>query len=339
MQKAMQFTRSPSFYCFSNYIHANSNVFLVGNKFSHSYTKSHPPGSFTRSMVFQSNQSKPPNFLVRKPNNVVIQLECQPRNGFKLFMRNYSSGSKSLFGTKAVERLHRRDGISKSYQLVYRSDLPNFLLATQAGVFVSLLALVFTGITYIVLGPLSEEEQVARRDEIRKQSEEKRQKERESELEKVISNIRTEKGWSEPRSDKGPQIEDLTEGGPAVYVMIITTVVFFAAALFRLQQLMPVRMYVNEKKHAVAVYYGHIVPGALTYHEFLAGTVRPLKGRLETGTTFKDGSGKKMILFERFFRNPADYNKIMGYDEEFMQEITKERLRGQHRTYNDKDRE
>lgn len=70
--------------------------------------------------------------------------------------------------------------------------------------------------------------------------------------------------------------------------------------------------------------YGHILPGRLTCHEFVAGTITPVKQKIKidffSNSLFKDGSGKNLILMEQFFRTPADFNRLLGLQEEFMTE-------------------
>ncbi|ODN05842.1 hypothetical protein Ocin01_00848 [Orchesella cincta] len=324
----MQITLSPSFCIFSKCIRAKSVSSIIGTnfRFSSSFTKPYHHTSLIRRTAIQLHQSKPSNILVRKPNTL-IELQYRPPS-LKLFVRSKTTESKEFCGTKTLARYYRRDGVPNTYKLIYRSNFPGYLLTAQAGVFITLVALIAVGITYAIqVVTYDEDDERARKDELHKLYEERRTRENESEFVKAVQNIREERGWTNS-SAKGPQMEDLVEGGPAVFGFFIFTLVTFAAALFRLQQLVPVRLYVNNKnKHSVAIYFGHLIPGKLTHQEFLAGTVRPAKSRMDSGTLFMDGSGKKMMLFERFFRSPADYNMVMGYDEEFMQEVVQERQR------------
>lgn len=82
------------------------------------------------------------------------------------------------------------------------------------------------------------------------------------------------------------------------------------------------------KKNCVAIYYGHFFPGRITHHEFREGTVRPWKSKFAVlGTEHIDGSGRQILLLEQFFRHPADYNKLLGLQEEFVTDVVKSKVR------------
>jgi len=64
------------------------------------------------------------------------------------------------------------------------------------------------------------------------------------------------------------------------------------------------------------VYYGALTPGKVTRQEFVAGTLKPLtkKGGPLSEVIYEDGSGRKMILLEHYFRYPADLDRLVGVE-------------------------
>lgn len=68
----------------------------------------------------------------------------------------------------------------------------------------------------------------------------------------------------------------------------------------------------------MGVYYGSIIPGRLVKQDFVAGTLKPLKKSYGSPNTyFKDGSGRTYVLFEHYFRRPADFNYLTGFTKAF----------------------
>jgi len=68
----------------------------------------------------------------------------------------------------------------------------------------------------------------------------------------------------------------------------------------------------------VGAYYGSALPGRVTRKEFVRGTLTTYKGKKVTGDSEMDGSifrapnGDVIVLFDQFFRTPADFNYILN---------------------------
>ena len=66
--------------------------------------------------------------------------------------------------------------------------------------------------------------------------------------------------------------------------------------------------------HSVGVFLGNVIPGVTTQQEFVAGTLTRVRTSrfMPTTSIFQDPAGRKMFLFERMFRYPADFNRLLG---------------------------
>lgn len=63
------------------------------------------------------------------------------------------------------------------------------------------------------------------------------------------------------------------------------------------------------------MYYGHIIPSKTTKREFLAGTLKSMgssTASLWSDVVYQDGTGHQMLLFENYFRYPADLDYLLG---------------------------
>lgn len=66
----------------------------------------------------------------------------------------------------------------------------------------------------------------------------------------------------------------------------------------------------------MAVSYGSLLPGKLTYKEFVSGVLRPVPSIIHikgwnASALYKDPAGNKMILLESHFRLPSDFHSLL----------------------------
>ncbi len=180
-----------------------------------------------------------------------------------LARRKFSEIPQEFCGSKTLERLHRKDGIPKSYILIYRTNFPNYLMFSQIFVFLAIGATITTALLLLVTGGLTEEQ---KKEKKAKQLDEVQQKnliENETAAMKALQEYKEEQGIKDPTSK--PQIEDLLEDDASQMIVMGMFLITMAIGLFRIQRFMPVRIYANPKVNVlIMVSYSYHINEGLT---------------------------------------------------------------------------
>lgn len=157
--------------------------------------------------------------------------------------RNFSTRA-DFGGHKTLERLRLRDGVPGSYYLIYRSNLPNYLLFSQTFVFLSGGA-VLTALALYFFQQLEKDEK--EKNDARKLQliDEKVRHDKEWSLSKKIQEWKDEKGVKDDAAKPG--LDDFVGNESTQMLLMLSSFVILAVALTRIQQLTPVRIYANDK--------------------------------------------------------------------------------------------
>ncbi|XP_021956144.1 uncharacterized protein LOC110852385 [Folsomia candida] len=239
-----------------------------------------------------------------------------PETTQALHHRFVSSFKTQQFATpKSIAKFHAIDELSpKSFTLIYKSGFQWYLIIGQITVLLAIGALVVFIPSAYILNQVPPESKIKQNLET---------KARLMESEKISRNeLRVSVGLQEPSDPKiienVPSVADVISDDFDYICVFLALLVLMSFSIFRLMTMLPVRIYVGQMNHCVGVYYGSIIPGRLVKQDFVAGTLKPLKKSYGSPNTyFKDGSGRTYVLFEHYFRRPADFNYLTGFTKAF----------------------
>lgn len=171
-----------------------------------------------------------------------------------LAQRKFSGIPQDFGGSKTLERLHRKDGIPKSYTLIYRTNFPNYLMFSQMFVLLAIGATITTGLI-LLTGGLTEEQKEEKKAKQLEEVQQRKLSVQESPAMKALQEYKDEQGIKEPTSK--PQVEDLLEGDGYQMAAMTMFLITMGISLFRIQRFLPVRIYANQKVNYILKSWSH----------------------------------------------------------------------------------
>ena len=153
--------------------------------------------------------------------------------------------------SRTVERLRKADRMPPSYDLIYRTTFPSYLIAVQA----------FNLLTFGVVTAAI----IAKSVEIFLESSDESSHSNTSDMkssknaENKIKESLVFAGESEEPSLPKPSFEEVIDGGLETFAMFSSMLVFFTIAFVRVQRRLPVRIYVKPSVRILFFIFGYSV--------------------------------------------------------------------------------
>lgn len=169
--------------------------------------------------------------------------------------RTYSTirDSEGFCAPKTAERLRLRDGMPKSYKLIYRSSFQNYLLSVQIIILVMAVG-VITLLAFVIVSPPTEKRTEEEKMELRRALA-KSQAENRSGLEKKLKGDISNPDDVKAKLGSPSLIDIYTEDDPTLFGILAVLLLSLIISLIRLQRLLPIRIYANNKVMFKNSYY------------------------------------------------------------------------------------
>jgi hypothetical protein len=189
-------------------------------------------------------------------------INISPRQCIELVRINAHRGlctapkQSSFVGRKTLEDFHRKDGVPKSFTLIYRSNFANYFLGSQIFVVLSIAA----SLTTLLLSLLQSQANKEMRDKAIDTKKEDIQKEVEDDREQ--KRVLLAKVMGPDGSEEGdlktirPSIADLVEKDLGIFAVMMFCLVTITLCMNRLLCTIPVRIYVGKQVSVNSLRFG-----------------------------------------------------------------------------------